>query len=63
MPYHDDDGNELNPDLIPVPGLCVVCQSYNDPDELIECNLARLDQHNDAEFICCAFLPIDSADA
>jgi len=24
--YFDDDGNQLNPDLIPKPGLCLTCK-------------------------------------
>ena len=53
--YFDDDGNELNPDLIPKPGLCLICKKDSDPDEEILCNLTRLDQRNDRDFICHAF--------
>ena len=53
--YFDDDGNPLNPDLIQRPGLCLVCSKNDDPDEEILCNLNRLDQRNDKDFICYAF--------
>ena len=62
MPYFDDDGNELNPDLVPKPSLCVGCVSdeTEDEDEQVLCNLSRLDQKPDEEFICFAFVPITS---
>jgi hypothetical protein len=58
MPYHDDDGNELFPDLIPKPSLCVACAKDDNGDEmeLILCNLNRLDQVDDREFQCFAFV-------
>ena len=60
MAYFDDDGNELNPDLIPKPHLCVGCQHDDVADETenVLCNLTRLDQSGEAEFICHAFVPI-----
>lgn len=39
MGYYDDDGNELNPDLIPKPGLCIICRKNDDPDEELICDL------------------------
>ena len=54
-PYYDDDGNELNPDLFPVPSLCLVCKKYEDPYEEILCTLNRLGQRDDEEFKCFAF--------
>jgi len=54
--YYDDDGNKLNPDLIPKPGLCLVCKLDGDPYEEILCNLNRLDQVNESEFKCGAFV-------
>ena len=55
MGYYDDDGNELNPDLIPKPGLCITCKKNDDPDEEILCNLTRLDQRDEQEFKCFAY--------
>jgi hypothetical protein len=53
--YYDDDGNKLNPDLIPKPGLCLICIKDIDPNEEILCNLNRLDQKDKKEFHCNAF--------
>ncbi|RLD36904.1 MAG: hypothetical protein DRI89_15735 [Bacteroidetes bacterium] len=53
--YFDDDGNKLNPDLIPKPDLCLSCTKNEDPNEEILCNLNRLDQDGDSEFICYAY--------
>lgn len=55
MGYYDDDGNELNPDLIPKPGLCIICRKNDDPDEELICNLTRLDQRDEQEFKCFAY--------
>jgi len=33
--YFDDDGNQLNPDLIPKPGLCLTWKKDTDPNEEI----------------------------
>lgn len=58
MPYFDDDGNELNPNLIPKPSLCVGClkDDMEDENERILCNLTRLDQSEEREFQCYGFV-------
>lgn len=53
--YFDDDGTELNPNLIPKPQLCLSCMKNEDQTQEILCNLNRLDQRNDKEFICYAY--------
>ncbi len=53
--YFDDDGNELNPDLIPKPDLCISCVKNEDPDEEGWCTLNRLDQADDSECKCYAY--------
>ena len=53
--YYDDDGNKINPDLIAKPGLCLLCKKDLDSDEEILCNLNRLDQMDQKDFICYAF--------
>lgn len=58
--YFDDDGNEMNPDLVSKPSLCVSCLKDNDPNEEILCNLNRLDQQNDEDFKCYAYKPKQS---
>jgi hypothetical protein len=59
MPFFDDHGNELNPDLISKPDLCVGCRKdeTEDEEEQILCNLTRLDQSNEKEFVCHGFVP------
>lgn len=54
-PYFDDDGTEVNPDLIPKPGLCLICRKLNNTNEEIHCTLNRMDQRDDDDFICFAF--------
>ena len=64
MPYYDDDGNELNPNFIAKPGLCVGCKMDDGDNEMehILCNLTRLDQNGEEEFICYAFVPKSAPD-
>jgi len=54
---YDDNGNKINPALIPVPGLCILCKSYgmNDWEENLLCNLNRFDQRNYKDFKCGAY--------
>ncbi len=58
MGYYDDDGNELDPTTIPMPGICLMCEMKDDPNEEILCNLNRLDQRNDRDFKCGAFVSL-----
>ncbi len=58
--YFDDDGNELNPDLVPKPIMCVACAKDDDPNEEMLCNLNRLDQKDEETFGCAVFEPKDS---
>ena len=54
--YFDDDGNEINPDIIPKPDLCITCKKDNIPGkEEILCNLTRADQQGNKEFLCDAY--------
>jgi len=54
-PFFDDNGNEINPDLIPNPGLCITCKKDNNPKEEIFCTLTRIDQKGEREFRCFAY--------
>ncbi|MBN2290850.1 MAG: hypothetical protein JXM70_00405 [Pirellulales bacterium] len=54
--FFDDDGNELNPDLVAKPSLCVSCAKDGDPNEEILCTLNRLDQQDEDDFKCEAFV-------
>lgn len=52
---YDDDGNEINRDLIKKPSLCLVC-IYNDNQfEEFLCDLTRFDQRDSEEFCCYSF--------
>ncbi len=54
-PYFNDDGTEINPDLIPMPDLCLVCKKKDDPYEEIPCTLNRIGTKAGEEFECFAF--------
>ncbi len=56
--YHDDDGNELNPDLYPKPALCLSCvlNESEDAENEVLCNLNRLDQRDEKEFCCYQYI-------
>ncbi|MCD4652769.1 hypothetical protein K8T06_02420 [bacterium] len=58
-PYFDDDGTELSPDYLPMPGLCLICKKKDDPNEEILCNLNRLGQSEGEKFECFAFVDIN----
>jgi hypothetical protein len=53
--FFDDEGYEINADLIKKPGLCIICIHDNDPNEEILCNMTRYDQRNDKGFKCFAY--------
>ncbi len=51
----DDDGYEINSDLIRKPTLCLTCVHDNHPNEEIMCNMNRFDQKDDDDFMCFAY--------
>ena len=54
--YFDDDGAEINPNLISKPDLCVSCKEDGQPvEEENLCNLTRTDQRGEDEFQCEAY--------
>ena len=55
--FYNDDGTEINPDLISKPSLGISCKKDGLPDEEILCNLNRMDQQGNDEFICGAYEP------
>lgn len=58
--YFNDDGAEINPDLIPKPYLCITCKKNElFGEEEILCNLTRADQQDHEEFVCDAYEPKD----
>lgn len=52
----DDDGYEINPELIQKPSLCLTCVNDDgDTEEEMLCMMTRHDQKDDDEFICFAY--------
>ncbi|MFC1738228.1 hypothetical protein ACFL1G_04150 [Planctomycetota bacterium] len=59
--YFDDDGTEINPDLISKPDLCITCKKNGlSGEEEILCNLTRSDQQGQDGFVCDAYEPKDN---
>lgn len=54
---YNDDGTKVDPETIPLPGLCIICKKYqiDDWDENLLCQLNRNDQRNEDEFKCGSF--------
>ncbi|MFZ5998088.1 MAG: hypothetical protein ACOYW7_11475 [Nitrospirota bacterium] len=56
--FYDDDGNKINPDLVPKPSLCVTCKKDDEGGmEEILCTLNRNDQRGSKDFECDAHEP------
>lgn len=56
--FFNDDGTEINADLVPKPGLCLTCRKDNaGGKEEILCVLTRNDQKDDGDFACGAYEP------
>lgn len=55
--FYDDDGTEINPNLIPKPGLCVSCKKDGVASEEPLCTMTRYDQQGEEDFKCFAFEP------
>ena len=54
--FFDDDGYEINMDLVQKPSLCLTCRNDENANEEILCNLNRYDQKDESEFKCFAFI-------
>jgi len=54
-PFYTDYGEEINPELIKKPGLCLICNKEEDSSEEMVCILTRIDQRNHDDFICDGF--------
>jgi hypothetical protein len=57
--FFDDDGYEINSDLIKKPTLCLTCIHDDDPREEPLCNMNRFDQRDNDDFKCFAFKKIE----
>lgn len=57
--FYLDDGTKVDPNLIPKPGLCLTCRidDSTDPEDDVLCTLTRIDQMNEPEFECAAYVP------
>ena len=53
--FFDDDGYEINADLIKKPNLCLTCIKDSDPSEELLCNMNRFDQKDEEDFKCFAY--------
>ncbi|MBW8333470.1 MAG: UPF0158 family protein [Prolixibacteraceae bacterium] len=55
--FYNDDGTKIDPDSVPVPGLCIICRKHqiDDWDENLLCLMNRNDQRNESDFKCGAF--------
>jgi hypothetical protein len=54
--FYLDDGTRVDPNLITKPGLCLSCIKDDDPGEEVLCILNRIDQQDDPEFKCFAYI-------
>lgn len=54
--FFDDNGYEINADLIKKPPLCAICVNNDNPKEESLCNMTRYDQRGEDEFQCFAFI-------
>ena len=57
MRFYDDDGNEINPELVTKPSLCLTCKKDGDASQEVFCTLTRADQQGEPEFRCDAYDP------
>jgi hypothetical protein len=57
MRFFDDDGTEINSDLIAKPILCASCKKEDDPSQHHLCDLNRFDQQGEGEFECGEYEP------
>ncbi len=57
--FFDDDGYEINSELIKKPSLCLTCVNDDDPNQELLCNMNRFDQKDDKDFKCFAYKKID----
>lgn len=56
--FYLDDGTKIDPNLIPKPSLCAACELDEslDPEDHVLCTLTRIDQMNEPDFHCAAFI-------
>jgi len=52
MGFYFDDGEEYNPDLHPLPNMCLSCKYKDDESEYVLCTLNRMGVACGEEFDC-----------
>jgi hypothetical protein len=54
--FYNDDGTKINPELLPKPGLCIICKKddASGKEEML-CILNRIDQKDEKTFKCDAY--------
>jgi len=58
MGFYDDDGTEINQELLSKPSLCITCKKDDAGGmEEILCTLTRNDQKDELDFNCDAYEP------
>ena len=53
--FFDDDGYEINTDLVKKPSICLTCINDDNPNEEMLCTMTRYDQKDDKKFQCFAY--------
>ena len=53
--FFDDDGFEINTELIKKPSICLLCENDDNPEEDLLCNMTRYDQKDNNNFVCFAY--------
>lgn len=53
--FFDDDGYQINTELLKKPSLCLICVNNDNPNEEMLCNMTRYDQKDENDFNCFAF--------
>jgi hypothetical protein len=56
--FFDDDGFEINTELIKKPLLCLTCVNNDNPKEDLLCNMTRYDQTDNDHFKCFAYIKL-----
>ena len=54
--FYDDDGTKIDPNLMAKPSLCATCKKDDDKNQEILCTLNRMDQQDESDFICDAYV-------
>ncbi len=57
--FFDDEGFEVNSNLMKKPSLCLTCVHNDDPNEELLCKMTRADQEGEKEFKCFAYKKIN----